>query len=138
VLALALASLRLRPAPSPSPDAAALAARASRAFAEKRWEDAAELARHALDRLRGPEPRRAELLCLRGEALLDAGHAREAAAVFSTVLESGGGALRSRALYWGARARAAAGEPAVAEALRRQLRSMHAGSPWVERLGRGH
>ena len=62
------------------------------------------------ERLPAGDPRRAELLCVRGEALLRAGHPREALEAFT---RGGGGAPddphRAQALYSGALAREAVG-----------------------------
>src|SRR4029453_2999325 len=55
--------------------------RASKAFGEDRFEDAAEYARHALD-LETSSSLRAELLCLRGESLLRAADPRGAPHAF--------------------------------------------------------
>lgn len=133
LLVVALAGLRLLPG-KPRPDPGPLYERASRAFAGESWEDAAELSRNAGPLLRAADPRRAELLCLEGEALLRAGHPREAALAFDTLLDEGGGAHRPQALYSGARAREAAGQPKGAEELRGELRTSHAGTPWAARL----
>ena len=59
------AALRLAPAPA-SAEAHGLYERASRAYADERFGDAAEYARHAA--ARSGAPLRDELLCLRGEA----------------------------------------------------------------------
>ena len=74
---------------------------AARAYAEERWEDAAEYARHAIDLVGTEDVRRTELLCLRGESLLRAGHARIAALAFAPVVEAGSGPYRPQALYSG-------------------------------------
>jgi hypothetical protein len=108
--------------------------RASRAFAEERWEAAAEYARHVIDLIGTEDVRRNELLCLRGEALLRAGHARLAVQAFAPVVEAGSGAHRPQALYSGALAREAAGDAEGAAAWRRSLRADHPRTPWAERL----
>jgi hypothetical protein len=150
VIVVALAALRLAPTfraalteaarrlapPSQAAETEAetLDARASRAYAEERWEDAAEYARHAVALLPSPDPRRAELLCVRGEALLRAGHAREAIEPFTLVVEGEPEPHRPQALHSGALAREAAGDPEGASAWRRQLREEYPETPWARRL----
>ena len=133
VMVVALAALRLAPSSHPA-ETEALDERASRAYAEERWEDAAEYARHAAALLPSPDPRRAGLLCLRGEALLRAGHAREAIEPFTLVVEGGPGPHRPQAMHSGAVAREAAGDPEGASAWRRQLRAEYPETPWAQRL----
>jgi hypothetical protein len=132
-LLTALALLRLLPQPSHAGEAAFLDERASRAYSEERWEAAAEYARHAIDRLPPDDARRNEFLCLRGEALLRAGHPREAVMAFTPVVEAGSGPHRPQALYSGALAREAAGDPEGAAAWRRSLQADHPQTPWAER-----
>ena len=129
-----VAALRFVPAPSHAGTVDALYERASRAYAEERWEDAAEYARHAAALLASPDPRRAELLCVRGEALLRAGHAREAVEPFALVVEGEPGPHRPQALHSGALAREAAGDPEGSSAWRRQLREEYPETPWARRL----
>ena len=147
-MVVALAALRLAPTfraalhdagrrLAPRSDAAepeTLDERASRAYAEERWEDAAEYARHAAALLPSPDPRRAGLLCVRGEALLRSGHAREAVEPFTLVVEGGPGPHRPQALYSGAVAREAAETPEGASAWRRQLLTEYPETPWAQRL----
>jgi hypothetical protein len=130
----ALAVLRFVPQPGPAVDVTWLDERASRAFAEERWAAAAEYARHAIDLIGTEDARRNELLCLRGEALLRAGHPRLAVLAFAPVVEAGSGAHRPQALYSGALAREAAGDAEGAAAWRRSLRADHPRTPWAERL----
>ncbi len=132
VLAFALAALRLLPPPAGG-DGARLYERASQSYAAQRWEEAAELARNGSLLVPPADPRRLELLCLEGEALLAAGHPREAGLAFEAVAE-GDGPQRPQALFSGARAREAAGDPAGAALWRRELRERYANSPWAERL----
>ena len=132
-MVLGIAALRLLPAPSHAALAGALYERASRAFAGERWEDAAELARAAGTLVPANDPRRLELLCLEGEALLAGGHPRQAALAFTPVVEEGG-PHQAQALYSGARARAQAGEPAGAVEWTQKLRREHPGTPWAARL----
>ncbi len=146
VIVVALAALRVEPTfraaltgalpglASPAHTAETLEERASRAYADERWEDAAEYARHAVALLPPTDPRRAGLLCVRGEALLQAGHAREAVEPFTLVVEGGPGPHVSQALYSGAVARETAGDPEGASAWRRQLRAEHPDTPWAQRL----
>jgi tetratricopeptide (TPR) repeat protein len=130
VLLVALAALRLVPRPSHAGEAATLYEQASRAYAAEQWEEAAEYARHAVALAPAGDSRRAELLCVRGEALLRAGHAREAVEAFAVVVEDGGGHL-AQALHSGALAREASGDPAGAAAWRRRLAEELPETPWA-------
>jgi hypothetical protein len=129
-----LAALRLLPGSQPTADLDRLDEQAARAFSAERWEAAAEYARHALD-LVGPEDaKRAELFCLRGEALLRAGLPRLAVQAFAPVVEAGSGPYRPQALFSGALAREASGDREGAAAWRRSLLAEHPKTPWAERL----
>jgi hypothetical protein len=131
-----LAALRFAPAPRPTVDVTRLDEDASRAFAEERFEAAAEYARNALDALGPEDARRSELLCLRGEALLRTGHPRIAVLAFAPVVEAGSGPYRPQALYSGALAREAVGDAAGAAAWRASLLADHPRTPWAERLAK--
>jgi hypothetical protein len=133
-LVVGVAALRFVPEPSHADALDALDALASRAYAGERWEDAAEYARHAVALLPSPDPRRAELLCVLGEALLRAGHPREAVEPFTLVVEGEPGPHRPQAMHSGALAREAAGDPEGASAWRRQLRKEYPETPWARRL----
>jgi len=130
----ALAVLRIVPERRPDVAVPWLDEHAARAYAEDRWEDAAEYARHALDRTRSDDTRRGELACLRGEALLRAGHPRLAAEAFGLVVDAGSGPYRPQALYSGALAREAAGDASGAAAWRARLRADYPKTPWADRL----
>jgi hypothetical protein len=132
-LVVALAALRLLPEPTSAREIELLDEKASRAYAEERWADAGEYARGASSLLPATDVRRAGLLCLQGEALLRAGHAREAVEPFALVVE-GAGPHRPQALYSGAVARERAGDAAGAEEWRRALREGHPATPWAEKL----
>jgi hypothetical protein len=134
LLVVGLAALRLVPEPSRAAEIDALYERASRAYASERWDDAEEYARRAVGLLPSPEPRRAELLCLQGEALLRAGHAREAVEPFTKVVEGEPEAHRPQALYSGAVALEASGDTDRAAAFRRRLREEYPDTPWTRRL----
>jgi hypothetical protein len=106
-----LAASRLAPSPDPASESAALHENALRAEQAGRYQDAAEYLRHALAR-GGGGARRAELLCLRAEVLLQAGRSREALEVFALLeRESPASPLMARARAGEARAREALGEP---------------------------
>jgi tetratricopeptide (TPR) repeat protein len=130
VLLLALAALRLAPRPSHAGEAATLYEQASRAYAAEQWEPAAEYARRAVALAPAGDSRRAELLCVRGEALLRAGPAREAAETFAVAVEDGGAHL-PQALHSGARAREASGDVEGAAAWRRRLAAEFPETPWA-------
>ena len=135
LLVTALAVTRLLPTPSPEPGVDVLYERASRAFSAERFGAAAAYAGHGVARLPVGDQRRVELLCVRGEALLRAGHSREALAAFTEVVErSPGDPHRPQALYSGALAREAAGDAAGAAEWRRRLAQEFPGNPWAERL----
>jgi hypothetical protein len=115
---------------APAPE---LYERASRAYAEERFADAAEYARHAITRSQAPL--RDELLCLRGESLLREGEAQAALDAFSTLLsDSPQTPYAAQALFSRARAREAVGDTAGAAEDRRRLRDEHPGTPWAGRL----
>jgi len=137
VLVAVLAVLRLVPGPSPAAETDRLYERASRAYAAEKWEDAAEYARGAVSLLPPGEPRRAELLCLRGEALLRAGHARQAVEPFTLVAEGLAEPHRPQALYSGAVALEASGDAERAAVFRRTLREEYPETPWARRLETG-
>jgi hypothetical protein len=123
---------RLAPPPRP-PDVNALHEMASRAYAEGRFADAAEYARNAAGPSRGSSLR-LTLLALRGESLLRAGQAGEAAEVLEGLIgEADPGAYVPQALFGAARARQANREPALAERHRQRLLRDFADTPWAER-----
>jgi len=129
----ALVALRWEARPRHAREVELLYERASRAYAEERWEAAAEYARDAAALLPPHDGRRGELLCLQGEALLRAGHAREAVEPFAFVVEETG-PHRPQALYSGALAREGAGDPDGAREWRRTLREEHPATPWAEKV----
>jgi TolA-binding protein len=137
-LLLALAGSRLlASSPSPEGDPRALYERASRAYAEDRFADAAEYARHAAT-LAGATPQRAELLCLRGESLLRAGEPRLAAEAFDAVLrESDDGPYVPQALFGSAAAHEAVGGTEHAADARARLQLRFPDNPWTRRALEG-
>jgi tetratricopeptide (TPR) repeat protein len=132
---VALVAARLLPAPAPPGDGEVLYERASRAYAERRWDDAAEYARHGAALFPTKEPRRAELLWVGGESLLQAGHPREALLSFAEIVERATGSPhRAQALFSGAVAKEALGDTEGAALWRRRLVQQYPGNPWAERL----
>jgi hypothetical protein len=108
--------------------------KASKAFGEDRFEDAAEYARHAVD-LETSSSLRAELLCLRGESLLRAGHPREAAHAFQEVVDTAAGSpYLAQALFSGAVAKEAMEDALGARADRDRLRRELPLTSWAKRL----
>ncbi len=134
ILAL-LVGARFLPTAKPDPTLREkLYERASKAYGEDRFEDAAEYARHALDR-EGSTSLRAELLCLRGESLLRAGRPREAAVAFQEVVDTAAGSpYLAQALYSGAVAKDASGDTLGAMADRQRLLRDLPYTPWAQRL----
>jgi tetratricopeptide (TPR) repeat protein len=123
---------RLAPPPR-APDAKALHALASRAYAEGRYADAAEYARHAAGAGRG-SPLRLELLALRADSLLRAGQAGEAAEAYEGLIgEADKTGRLPEALFGAAAARRAQGEAALAARHRDRLLREFGGTPWAER-----
>ena len=137
-LLLALAGSRLLASvPGVEGDPRALYERASRAYAEERFADAAEYARHATT-LAGATAQRTELLCLRGESLLRIGQARQAAEAFDAVLrESQDGPYVPQALFGSAAAHDALGEGEAAAQARARLESQFPENPWTRRVFEG-
>jgi len=119
-----------RPRPSGSAEAAALYERASQAYAAEEWEQAAEYARHAVSARAGRGLAEDGAAVRAGEALLRAGHAREAVEAFTAVVEDGGAHL-AQALHSGSR-------PARRQATWRAPRRGVAGSGRSFRGPRGH
>ncbi len=132
VLVLGLAGLRLVPAPGHARETDLLYERATKAHAEERWEEAAELARHGAELAGSADPRRKVLLFVVGEALLRAGHPHESAFAFANLIAEGAGPDRAQALYLGALAREASGDAEGATAWRRELRALHPTTSWAE------
>ena len=113
--------------------ASSLYERASRAYAEERFADAAEYTRVALAQ-QPPPVAKGELLSLRGESLLAAGQPRAAAEAFETLLSAEPGSpYAPQALYGAARARAALGEAETAEGHRSRLLRDFPDTPWARR-----
>ena len=131
-LAASRGAVLLEAAPDPMP----LYDAASRAYGEGRHADAAEYARHAIPRAAAASALRHELQCLRGESLLKTGHPELAAEAFDAVIQDGGTSPHlAQALSGSARAHAAAGNHAAAEASRERLRREHPDSAWTARAG---
>jgi hypothetical protein len=114
------------------PDPLPLYEDASRAYAEDRFADAAEYARHALTRAAGSSLR-PELLCLRGESLLRSGQPRLAVEAFEAVVQDGPGPYLPQALFGAAQAHAALGNRGEARLTRQRLLRDHADTPWARR-----
>jgi hypothetical protein len=129
----ALSLARLVPGPPP-PDVDALHEKASRAYSEGRWSDAAEYARHALGPGRATSLR-AQLLTLRAESLARAGREREALEAFETVISEGGraGAYVPQALFGSALIRRRLDDRVGAAGPRERLLAEYAHTPWAER-----
>ena len=130
LLALRLLAGRGRP---PDAGAALLYEKASRAYAEERYAEAAEYARIAL--VRPPSGgARGELMSLRGQSLLAAGESRAAAEAFEALLSAEPGSpYAPQALYGAARARTALGEPDPARSHRERLFRDFPDTPWAKR-----
>jgi hypothetical protein len=121
----------------PVPDPQPLYEKASRAYAEQRFAEAAEYARHAVSRATD-SPLRTELLCLRGESLLRSKEPRLAREAFEAALrEPHPGPYQPQALFGLAEAHAAAGEAADAARARDRLLREHPETPWARRATSG-
>jgi hypothetical protein len=132
-LLAALVTARFFAAGEPVLDPQPLYEKASRAYAEQRFPEAAEYARNALSRARD-SPLRTELLCLRGESLLRAGEARLARDVFEAALrEPQPGPYLPQALFGLSQAQAASGEASDAARTRSRLLREHPDTPWARR-----
>jgi tetratricopeptide (TPR) repeat protein len=133
LLALLAAARLFKSAPDRSREAQDLYELASRAYADDRFADAAEYARHGAARVRAPL--RDELLCLRGESLLRAAQPSLALDAFEILLrESPDSPYTAQALFSGASAREAAGDAAGARADRERLLEGYPETPWARRL----
>jgi len=134
-IVVVIAAARFLPAAAPPGDAEDLYERASRAYAERHFDAAAEYARHGVALLAPNKPRRTELLWVGGEALLRAGHPREALFPLSEIVERAPTSLhRAQALFSGARARESLGDLEGAALWRQELLRQYPGNPWAERL----
>jgi len=115
------------------PDPAPLYERASRAYADERFGDAAEYARHAMTRAHDARLR-AELFCLRGESLLRSGQPAAAAEAFEGVLrEDPTGPYVPQSLFGSAEAYARMGEGEPAARARARLAAEYPDTPWAAR-----
>ncbi len=116
------------------PVASELYERASRAYSEERFVDAAEYLRLGIARSTDPNLR-PEMLCLRGESLLRTGVPAEAVTEFQLALdESPDGPHAAQALFGLAEAQAASGAEDQAAETRRRLRLQFPRTPWAARL----
>ena len=135
-LLLTLAVLRFLPGREvPAAGAATgLSDRASVAYAEGRFEAAAEYARQALAFAEAPEEL-ASLECLRAEALMRAGRFSEAAASFESAIHRlPQGPYAPQALFGLVRAREASGDLDAAARTRERLRKEFPDTPWTGML----
>jgi hypothetical protein len=129
VLLFAARGLQYLPEPRPADD---LLRRASEAYAAERFTEAAEYARHALER-HPPAEQKGELLALRGESLLRLEQPQRARQVFETlVAELPESPYRAQALAGAMRAAQAASDHLGAASLRAQLLREFPDTPWAE------
>jgi hypothetical protein len=132
-LLAAMVCARFLAAGQPVQDPQPLYEKASRAYAEQRFAEAAEYARHSLSRATD-SALRTELLCLRGESLLRAGEPRVAREAFEAALrEPKPGPYQPQALFGLAQAQAAAGDAAEAARTKARLLREHPDTPWARR-----
>jgi hypothetical protein len=118
---------------SPSEKAHELLEAGRRASAEGRYGDAAEYARGALQ-LHPPRDLALSLRLLRGESLLGAGEAKEAAEAFEAAVSLGSSPRLAEALLGATRAHLGAGEEAAAQVARERLLREFPKTPWAEGL----
>jgi tetratricopeptide (TPR) repeat protein len=129
-----LAASRLLPTPGPDSEELfrELSDRASQAYAEERFADAAEYLRHALAQ-DATADERAGAHCLRGESLLREGRLDEAEESFNAAIaQPGVGAYTSQAWFGLVRAREAAGNVAGAAQAREMLIRDFPDTPWAQ------
>jgi outer membrane protein assembly factor BamD (BamD/ComL family) len=121
-----------------SPEAVAsqdLYERASRAYSAGRFDDAAEYARNALRASEGSSLHW-ELLCLRGQSLLRAGHPGAALESFETLLTAEPrGPYTPQALFGTMEAWTALGDAEGSRRARERLLREFPHTPWAERAG---
>ena len=107
--------------------------KASRAYSAGRYGDAAEYARNALRAAEGSSLH-AELLCLRAEALLRAGHPEQAVQSLETLLtDEPRGPCAPQALFGTIEAWTALGDAEAARRARERLLREFPETPWAER-----
>ena len=117
-----------------SAEARELYERASQAYAQERFAEAGEYARHAAW-LGSGTPLRDEMLCLRGESLLRADRPGLAAEAFEILLrDSPASPYAPQALFSGALAREKAGNVEGAREWRQRLGDTYRDTPWAQRL----
>jgi hypothetical protein len=130
LVVLLFASRGLAYLPKPHP-ADGLLPRASEAYASKRYEAAAEYARHALEHSPRPE-QKGELLSLRGESLLLLRQPQRAREAFETIVtELPDSPYRAQALSGAMRAAQAVGDVQGVASLREKLRHEFPDTPWA-------
>jgi hypothetical protein len=135
LLVIVLVAARFVGARDSVPDAGLLYERASKAYSDGRYADAAEYAGAALLGA-GETPLVPELLTLRGESLLRAGRPGDAAESFQAVADRPDNPYLAQALFGLAAAKAAAGDVEGARVARERLQRDHPESPWAERAAR--
>lgn len=109
--------------------------RASKAYSEGRYADAAEYARHATSRT--DAALRGELLSLRGESLVRLKEYEPAAASFREVLEIPGSPYAPQALWGLYRCSQALGDAAGAATARERLLKDYGETPWADHVREG-
>jgi 6-pyruvoyl-tetrahydropterin synthase related domain len=121
----------------PWPVVSELYEKASRAFADERFEDAAEFAREAVEQGADDEEGiRSELGAVQGESLLRLGRPAEALPVFDHVFEDApSGPHAAQALFGSATALEALGQADRARTQRERLLESFPGTPWAARAG---
>jgi hypothetical protein len=135
LLILGLAAARFVVGPKDhTAEARELYERASQAYAQERFADAGEYARHAAW-LGSGTPLRDEMLCLRGESLLRADRPDLAVETFEILLrDSPASPYAPQALFSGALAREKVGNVEGAREWRQRLRDTYSDTPWAQRL----
>lgn len=121
--------------PDPAPLLGELYEKASKAYSEDHFDDAAEFSRAALEIASEDEGLRTELRCLQGESLLRLGQPAEARSAFETAYQSASsGPHAAQALFGSAAALTQLGETSQATAQRQRLLHDFPGTPWARRL----
>ena len=135
LLLLSAGRLLSREKPDTAPLLGELYEKASKAYSQDRFDDAAEFSRAALALGAEDQGLRAELGCLRGESLLRLGQATDAQSAFETAYQGApSGPHAAQALFGSVAALTQLGETVQATAQKEHLLHDFPGTPWARRV----